>query len=189
MTPRDKRQRNHELTFGEYIRKLRVEKFPYLSGRKFAAEVGITGPYLSNIELGKVPPRSAEKVIAIAEKLGVEKHRLLSKAGLIDPAFVATFKDVPQEVFQASLLFNKLLASQGLDFDFHDLITLLIGRSLEKGAELTKTESIQLVLEILATKDEKKGLSEAIQASIRKGEALLQEKLAEGHASEIENAE
>ena len=120
MTPRQKKPRNHDLSFGEYVRKLRLEKYPDLSGRKFAKEVGMTGPYLSNIELGKVPPPSAEKIIAIAEKLEVDKHKLLNKAGLLDPDFQIIFKDAPPEAIQFALMFNKLLAAIGLEVDFHD---------------------------------------------------------------------
>lgn len=189
MTPRQKKPRNHDLSFGEYVRKLRLEKFPDLSGRKFAREVGMTGPYLSNIELGKVPPPSAERVIAIAEKLGVDKQKLLSKAGHLDPEFASIFKDVPPEALPLALMFNKLMAMQGLEFDFRDLTALLTGRSLEKGEELSRAEVVLVLLELLASAEKGKGMPESIQASIDKGNALIQEKIAENKSGKVEGDE
>lgn len=189
MTPRQKKPRTHDLSFGEYIRKLRLEKFPDLSGRKFAKEVGITGPYLSNIELGKVPPPSAERVIAIAEKLGVDKQKLLSKAGHIDPEFASIFKDVPADAFPLAMMFNKLMAMQGLEFDFRDLTALLFGRSLEKGEELTREEVMLVLLELLASSEQGKGMPESLQASIDKGNALIQEKIAESKTDKVDGDE
>ena len=109
MSPRQKQPRTHDQKFGEYIRKLRLERFPYHSGRVFAKEVGMTGPYLSNIERGIFPPPSPDKVIALAEKLGVDRQELLSMAGHADPEFIHAFREAPKAMWQMAQLLNNLL--------------------------------------------------------------------------------
>lgn len=187
MTPRQKKLRSHEMSFGEYIRKLRIEKYPELSGRKFAKEVGMTGPYLSNIELGKVPPPSAEKIIAIAEKLEVDKHKLLSKAGLLDPDFQVIFKDAPPEVIQFTLMFNKLLAGMGLEVDFHDFMALLVGKSLNKGEFLSKDDVMKTVFDLLEFLERKEPFSEEMKEAIEKGYAFIRAEKEPTHTDKGKN--
>jgi HTH-type transcriptional regulator, competence development regulator len=74
------------LTFGSMLRVIRQEKGVGL--RKLAARVGISAPYLSNIETDKFPPPSDEKLRLIARELDEDPDKLLAKAGdrmIVDP--------------------------------------------------------------------------------------------------------
>jgi transcriptional regulator with XRE-family HTH domain len=68
------------------LRVIRQEKGVGL--RKLAARVGISAPYLSNIETDKFPPPSDEKLRLIARELDEDPDKLLAKAGdrmIVDP--------------------------------------------------------------------------------------------------------
>jgi HTH-type transcriptional regulator, competence development regulator len=75
------------LAFGPMLRALRQQK--RIGLRQLAARVGISPPYLSNIETGKFPPPSDEKLRLIARELDEDPDRLLAKAGervIYDPS-------------------------------------------------------------------------------------------------------
>ena len=177
MTPRQKQTRYHDQKFGEYIRKLRLERFPYHSGRIFAKEVGMTGPYLSNIERGVVPPPSPDKVIAIAEKLGVDRQELLSMAGYADPDFVKAFRDAPKAMWQVAMLFNNLLKGKEIDFSFQDFIELYVGTTVEKGRTLKRRETAQLLLAAMNHAETGDTLPDDIKATIEKGRDFISKNL------------
>jgi HTH-type transcriptional regulator, competence development regulator len=65
--------------FGAALRTLREQKEVALG--ELAAKVGMSAPYLCNIELGKFPPPSEEKLRSIAYELGHDSDELLAKAG------------------------------------------------------------------------------------------------------------
>ena len=65
--------------FGAALRSLREQKGIGLG--EMAARVGMSAPYLCNIELGKFPPPSEVKLCAIAHDLGHNSDELLAKAG------------------------------------------------------------------------------------------------------------
>lgn len=65
--------------FGAALRALREQKEIALG--EMAAKVGMSTPYLCNIELGKFPPPSEEKLRSIAHELGHDSDELLAKAG------------------------------------------------------------------------------------------------------------
>lgn len=74
--------------FGTIIRERREElrqNNPDFSLRKFAAAVGISPTFLSKIENNDYDPPKAEKVIVIAQKLGLDPTMLLAKAQKLDP--------------------------------------------------------------------------------------------------------
>ena len=68
-------------TLGEALRELRLEMGIGL--REFAEKVGISAPYLSNIERGRLPPPSEEKLCVIASELNQDPDQWLAKAGKV----------------------------------------------------------------------------------------------------------
>jgi len=70
---------HHMATFGKHIRQLRKAKG--VSLRKLAKSVEKDHTYLSKIEYGKVPPPSAQVVLALAEALGEDADVLMVMAG------------------------------------------------------------------------------------------------------------
>lgn len=75
-------------TFGQIVREARLERRknnPDFSLRKFAVRVGISPTYLSKAETDEFTPPRAEKVVKIAEELGLDKYFLLTKANHIEP--------------------------------------------------------------------------------------------------------
>jgi HTH-type transcriptional regulator, competence development regulator len=75
------------LSFGPMLRALRQQRGIGL--RQLAARVHISPPYLSNIETGKFPPPSDEKLRLIARELDEDPDKLLAKAGdriIVDPS-------------------------------------------------------------------------------------------------------
>ena len=75
-------------TFGQIVRAARLERRKSdsdFSLRKFAFKVGISPTFLSKAETDEFQPPRAEKVVRIAEELGIDKYLLLSKANHVDP--------------------------------------------------------------------------------------------------------
>jgi transcriptional regulator with XRE-family HTH domain len=67
--------------FGDLLRSLREQKGVAL--KELAAKVGMSAPYLCNIERGNFPPPSEEKLCSIAHELGQDSDELLAKAGKV----------------------------------------------------------------------------------------------------------
>ncbi len=87
--------------FGKRIRKLREEKRkddPTFSLRKFAERVGISATYMSKVENGEFDPPRAEKIIKMAELLGVDPDELLALAGKMDPELSVIIRDQPKAI-------------------------------------------------------------------------------------------
>ncbi len=85
--------------FGKRIRKLREEKRkedPTFSLRKFAERVGISATYMSKVENGEFDPPRAEKIMKMAELLGVDPDELLALAGKMDPELGEIILDKPK---------------------------------------------------------------------------------------------
>jgi len=70
---------NKNITFGTYISKLRNDAG--LGLREFAKQLGISAPYLSDIEKQKRDAPKEEIVAAIADKLGADRNLILDLAG------------------------------------------------------------------------------------------------------------
>lgn len=62
--------------FGQLLRSIRREKG--LSQRALAERIGVDFSYISKIENDRLPPPSADTVLAMAKALGVEPARLLA---------------------------------------------------------------------------------------------------------------
>ncbi len=110
-----------EPTFGQLIKEARMRKRKTdscYSLRKFAAKVGISPTYLCKAETDEFRPPRAEKVICMAEELGIDKYLLLYKANHIDP-----------------VLKSILLRRQG---DLSKLILTLSDMTQEQIADITK---------------------------------------------------
>jgi transcriptional regulator with XRE-family HTH domain len=85
--------------FGKRIRELREEKKktdPSFSLRRFAERVGISATFLSKIETGEFDPPKADRIIKIAELLGIDKDDLLALAGKVDPELGDIIRDQPK---------------------------------------------------------------------------------------------
>jgi transcriptional regulator with XRE-family HTH domain len=76
------REKSPQLTLGEIIRKQR--ELAELPMRQFAAAVGISNPYLSQIERGLRAPSDAV-LSAIADSLQTSAEKLYAQAGFIGP--------------------------------------------------------------------------------------------------------
>lgn len=81
MDGRKPKERDYNRSFGSLVRALRKIRFPAMTIEEFAELLGITGPYQTKIELGKVPPPSQEIVLALAETLQANPKVLLGMAG------------------------------------------------------------------------------------------------------------
>ena len=82
-------------TLGAALRTLRLEMGIGL--REFADKIGISAPYLSNIERGKLPPPSEEKLCAIAGELNQDPDELLAKAGKTASDLLIIINKYPRE--------------------------------------------------------------------------------------------
>ena len=84
--------------FGERLRQLREERKrsnPAFSLRKFAKDVGISATFLSKIERGKFDPPKADRIITMAELLGVDPDELLALANKVDPELNEIIREQP----------------------------------------------------------------------------------------------
>ncbi len=75
-----------EEAFGPYLRRLRQAR--RMSQRELAERVGVTFPYISKIENGRVPPPNAGTLIRIAAVLAVDPDEMLVRAGKPPPDLV-----------------------------------------------------------------------------------------------------
>ena len=85
--------------FGKRIRELREAKMKddaSFSLRKFAERVGISATFLSRVETGEFDPPKADKIIKMAELLGVNQDELLALANKIDPELGGIIQKEPK---------------------------------------------------------------------------------------------
>jgi transcriptional regulator with XRE-family HTH domain len=85
-------------TFGDRLRRLRLQCTEYQSLRDFARKVGLSPTYLSHIENNKVPPPSEEVIERLAAALHVDekvKYELYSLGDKVPLEFLETFKKNP----------------------------------------------------------------------------------------------
>jgi transcriptional regulator with XRE-family HTH domain len=66
-------------TFGEALREKRREAG--LSQRELASQVGLDFSYISKLENDRLPPPSAETVVALAQILGIRAEEMLALTG------------------------------------------------------------------------------------------------------------
>lgn len=81
MGSRKRKKRVYNASFGSFIRAIRKVRFPDSTIEEFAGKLGISGPYLTRIELGKVPPPAREIVLALAGIFNMNPRVLLGLAG------------------------------------------------------------------------------------------------------------
>lgn len=67
-------------TFGQYVRALRERR--NIGQRELARQIGVSAPYLNDIEKGKRGAPRTELVEAMAEALGADENRIFDLAGL-----------------------------------------------------------------------------------------------------------
>lgn len=82
--------------FGELLRELR--KRHKMTQRRLAELVGIDFTYISKIESGTMDPPAEDKIIKIAETLGVEADELILAAKKVPASFqrlITENRDVP----------------------------------------------------------------------------------------------
>jgi HTH-type transcriptional regulator, competence development regulator len=87
--------------FGDRIRELREKRKltdPNFSLRKFAKAVDISPTFLSRIERGEFDPPKADKIIRMAELLGIDADQLLALANKVDPELTEIIQEKPQAV-------------------------------------------------------------------------------------------
>lgn len=86
--------------FGHKIRELREAKLQEdarrFTLRQFAVAVGISPTFLSKVERGEFDPPAADKIIKMAELLGVNADELLALANKVDPELEKIIKEQPQ---------------------------------------------------------------------------------------------
>ena len=97
--------------FGAALRILRELRGIALG--ELAAKVGISAPYLCNIELGKFPPPSEEKLCSIAHELGQHPDEMLARAGKIRSDLPMIIEKHPREY---AALLRSLRGLEGSDF-------------------------------------------------------------------------
>jgi transcriptional regulator with XRE-family HTH domain len=88
--------KNRAKSFGEALRERRLAKG--FSLRKFAAEVGVSPTYLSQVEQGNVQPPTADRVKRMAELLGVNPDEWIALAGRVPddlPPIIQKHTEVP----------------------------------------------------------------------------------------------
>ncbi len=102
-------------TFGQIVRDTRLnlrKTNADFSLRKFAFRIGISPTYLSKAETDEFQPPRAEKVVRIAEELGINKFVLLTKANHIDPGLKAILLKRQSELAELILLVSDMSADQ-----------------------------------------------------------------------------
>jgi len=85
--------------FGKKIRDLREAKLQEdprrFTLRQFALAAGISATFLSKVERGEFDPPAADKIMKMAELLGVDADELLSLANRVDPELEKIIKEQP----------------------------------------------------------------------------------------------
>ena len=102
-------------TFGQIVRAARLNlrrTNPDFSLRKFAVRVGISPTYLSKAETDEFQPPRAEKVVRIAEELGIDKYVLLSKANHVAPELKTILLKRQSELSELILLVSDMPTKQ-----------------------------------------------------------------------------
>ena len=116
-------------SFGMFLRARRIEAGVGL--RELARLIGKSAGYISDVELGNVPPPSEETIVKIAAALNVDKKTLLSKAKKVDPELAQYVVDQPQAAD-----FLRMAKDQEFNTDDWDRLT-----QLAKLSKLGKGES------------------------------------------------
>src|SRR5690349_16794607 len=93
-------------SFGEFIREKRYEKG--ISLRELARISGLSPTFLSQTERNNFNPPSEEKIVAIANALGIEQERLVIMAGKVPKRI----KDLILSDYEVIKLIDYLIAKK-----------------------------------------------------------------------------
>lgn len=124
------------LAFGQRIRELREARKrtdPSFSLRKFATAVGISPTFLSKIETGEFDPPKAEKIIKMAELLGVDADELLALAEKVAPELTDIIREKPMAVA------DFLRTTRGMSAEQLRAITDRVRREVESEGDGTQS--------------------------------------------------
>ena len=147
--------------FGRDIREARKLLFPELTIREFAESIGITGPHLTKIELGKVSPPREDVMRKLALKLNIPFQFLFLIAHGRDPdsqcfPFIIRSMDDPLPTFfqlplvgGSQYLYDYQLSQSEIAKYLGEL--LLHVSSLLKNKEIEEFDKIGSVTELLRT--------------------------------------
>jgi len=122
--------------FGQRIRDLREARKrtdPSFSLRKFATAVGISPTFLSKIETGEFDPPKAEKIITMAELLGIDADELLALAEKVDPELTDIIREKPMAVA------DFLRTTRGMSAEQLRAITARVRREVESEGDGTQS--------------------------------------------------
>ena len=122
--------------FGQRIRDLREARKrtdPNFSLRKFATAVGISPTFLSKIETGEFDPPKAEKIITMAELLGIDADELLALAEKVDPELTDIIREKPMAVA------DFLRTTRGMSAEQLRAITARVRREVESEGDSTQS--------------------------------------------------
>jgi len=187
---RSKKGRQYSRLFGPHVRELRQAKYPDVKIADFAESVGITGPYLSNIENSKVPPPSEAIVKAIAGKLEEDPDSLLAMAGFIDPNLAINLKPMGKKQFEATGLLRLMrgIQSGSTKFTTEQVVSFIVGRALEEHRNLRPKELLPELLEQIIYLSQHGGeFAEEFQPTLERGSRLLGEILSKIDEAKLED--
>ena len=168
--------RKRNTVFGPFVRRCRRDKFPDMTVAEFAESIGITGPYLSNIENCKVPPPSDAIAKEMALKLGEDPDILLAMAGYIDPEVAQKIGtvDVNELDILKIIKFTRGAYSDKAKLTTEEFVAYLIGRIIEDRRKLETSEILPELIQLVGyfTKHENE-FFEKFQPTIDKGLTVL----------------
>lgn len=171
-----KQERKRNKVFGPFVRKLRKEKFPEMTVAEFADTIGITGPYLSNIENCKVPPPSDAIAKKIAAKLGEDADIVLAMAGYVDPEVAAKLGSMEDNQFDILKIikFTRGAYSGSAKFTTEQFVAYLIGRTIEERKKLATSEILPELIHLVGyfAKHEDRFFEE-FKSTIERGLSIL----------------
>ena len=107
--------------FGPLLRKLRQQK--EVSLNRLSKAIGVSGPYLSDVENGKRGPLSAERIEQVGKALKIDPMPLYVQAGHDRNKFKIPARVSEQHDRVASVLINKW---EGLDEEALDAILKIL---------------------------------------------------------------
>jgi transcriptional regulator with XRE-family HTH domain len=142
----------------------------------FAESVGITGPYLSNIENCKVPPPSDAIAKEMATKLGEDADIMLAMAGYIDPEVAERIGSVDDSQFDILKIikFTRGAYSEKAKLTTEEFVAYLIGRIIEDRRKLETSEILPELIQLVGyfTRHESE-FFQKFQPTIDKGLTIL----------------
>lgn len=118
--------------FGEFVRAQREKKKlsdPSFSLRRFAAAIDVSPTFLSRMETGEFDPPAPEKIVRIAELLGVDRYELLALAEKPDPEL----SEIVSKPSRGMAVFLRTASQEGFsEDDYRSALDILRQRRLEK---------------------------------------------------------